>query len=166
MAKTSTRRAVIALSLFIVRTHFRPRFAENPFRNVSNRMITDRAELIASIREKINPTGVSPAVVFNCHITGLEVARSLGARGIPIIALDRDEKGYGLHSRFTTVAGKCPYPLEDERGFIDLLLEIGATLKQKAVLFPCLDEWVFAVARHREEMERFFFLPFSEYRHH
>ena len=100
--------------------------------------------------------------MFNCHITGLAVARSLGKQGVPVIALDRDANGYGLHSRYTTVAGRCPYPLDDERAFIDLLLEIGATLKQKAVLFPCLDEWVFAVARHRLELEEFFRFPFSE----
>ena len=100
--------------------------------------------------------------MFNCHITGLAVARSLGRRGVPIIGLDRDENGYGLHSRYTTVSGRCPYPLEDERRFIDLLMEIGAALKQKAVLFPCLDEWVFAVARHAGELGEYFILPFSD----
>jgi predicted ATP-grasp superfamily ATP-dependent carboligase len=125
-------------------------------------MISDSLELLKAIREKINPIEQPAAVVFNCHITGLEVVRSLGKRGVPTIALDRDDKGYGLHSRYTTVAGKCPYPLDDERGFINLLLEIGATLNKKAVLFPCLDEWVFAVARHRKELDRFFTLPFSD----
>ena len=125
-------------------------------------MITDPIKQLKAIRENVNPVGKPAAVVFNCHITGLEVVRSLGRRGIPTIALDRDEKAYGLHSRYTTVAGECPYPLEDEIGFINHLLEIGATLNQKAVLFPCLDEWVFAVARHRSRLEQFFILPFSD----
>jgi D-aspartate ligase len=125
-------------------------------------MLSDTSSLLAFIKEKINSSELPPAVVFNCHITGLAVARSLGKQGVPVIALDRDNKGYGLHSRYTTIAGRCPYPLDDERAFINLLLEIGATLKQKAVLFPCLDEWVFAVARHRRELEEFFLFPFSE----
>ncbi|HXU37730.1 MAG TPA: carboxylate--amine ligase [Blastocatellia bacterium] len=125
-------------------------------------MINDRRELIAAIRQKISPTEMRAALVFNCHITGLAVARSLGSRGVPVIGLDQDETGYGLHSRYTTVAGRCPYPLDDERGFIDLLLEIGAALKQKAVLFPCLDEWVFAIARHAGELGEYFILPFSD----
>jgi len=125
-------------------------------------MISDLSKLLRAIREQVNPVGKPAAVVFNCHITGLEVVRSLGKRGIPTIGLDQDESAYGLHSRYTTVAGECPYPLKDERGFIDLLLEIGSTLTQRAVLFPCLDEWVFAVARHRSELERFFILPFSD----
>ena len=68
-------------------------------------MIDDPRELIAAVREKINSSEMPAALVFNCHITGLAVARSLGRRGVPVIGLDRDENGYGLHSRYTTVAG-------------------------------------------------------------
>ena len=125
-------------------------------------MIDDPRELITAVREKINSSEMPAALVFNCHITGLAVARSLGQRGVPVIGLDRDENGYGLPSRYTTVAGRCPYPLDDERAFVDLLMEIGAALKQKAVLFPCLDEWVFAVARHATELGEYFTLPFSD----
>lgn len=125
-------------------------------------MIDDRASLITAIRAAGNASDMPAAVVFNCHITGLAVARSLGSRGAPVIGLDRDPKGYGLHSRYTTVAGRCPYPLDDESAFIDLLMEIGSVLRQKAVLFPCLDEWVFAIARHRKKLEEYFLLPFSE----
>ena len=124
-------------------------------------MIDNPRELIFSMQESVNSCDRPAAVVFNCHITGLAVARSLGRRGVPVIGLDRDENGYGLHSRYTRVAGRCPYPLDDERGFIDLLLEIGGALKRKAVLFPCLDEWVFAVARHATELGEYFILPFS-----
>src|SRR4030095_7760340 len=125
-------------------------------------MIDDPRELIAAVRESINSSQKPAALVFNCHITGLAVSRSLGIRGVPVIGLDRDDSGYGLHSRYTTVAGRCPYPLEDERGFIDLLMEIGAALKQKAVLFACLDEWVFAVARNASTLGEYFVLPFSD----
>lgn len=125
-------------------------------------MINDPRELIAAVQQKINSSEMPAALIFNCHITGLAVARSLGRRGVPIVGLDREENGYGLHSRYTTIAGRCPYPLDDERGFIDLLVEIGGALKQKAVLFPCLDEWVFAVARHASELSEFFILPFSD----
>lgn len=125
-------------------------------------MIEDPREIVTTVRRNVNSCQTPAALVFNCHITGLAVARSLGRRGVPIIGLDREDSGYGLHSRYTTVAGRCPYPLDDERGFVDLLLEIGGALKQKAVLFPCLDEWVFAVARHASELGEYFILPFSD----
>ena len=98
-------------------------------------MIDDPRELIAAVRQKINSSEMPAALVFNCHITGLAVARSLGRRGVPIVGLDREESGYGLHSRYTTVAGRCPYPLDDERGFIDLLLEIGAACAHRVDSF-------------------------------
>ena len=125
-------------------------------------MLGDPLELVSLIQQRLSSVERPPAVVFNCHITGLAVARSLGRRGVPVIALDRDANGYGLASRYVSLAGLCPYPLDDERAFIDLLLQIGAALGQKAVLFPCLDEWVFAVARHRQELEPFFHFPFSK----
>src|SRR6185369_4759179 len=137
-------------------------FRRPTLRLTSANMIDDPAELIAAVSQKINTSDQPAALVFNCHITGLAVARSLGRRGVPVIGLDRDDSGYGLHSRYTTVAGRCPYPLDDERAFIDLLMEIGAALKQKAVLFPCLDEWVFAVARNATELGEYFVLPFSD----
>jgi predicted ATP-grasp superfamily ATP-dependent carboligase len=126
------------------------------------KMLWNSDEIIEAVRARVNRADLPAAVVFNCHITGLAVARSLGKRGVPVIGLDRDSKGFGLHSKYTTVAGRCPYPLEDERAFIDLLLQIGAALDRKAMLVPCLDEWVFAVARHRAALEEFFILPFSE----
>ena len=125
-------------------------------------MIVEPDELIDTVRRQTHSAAMPAALVFNCHITGLAVARSLGRRGVPVIGLDRDENGFGLHSRFTTVASRCPYPLDDERGFIDLLMEIGAALKQKAVLFPCLDEWVFSVARNATTLGEYFILPFSD----
>jgi D-aspartate ligase len=125
-------------------------------------MIEHPRELVGAAASEANLADLPAALVFNCHITGLAVARSLGRRGVPVIGLDRDENGYGLHSKYTTVAGLCPYPLDDQRGFIDLLLDIGRQLKQKAVLFPCLDEWVFAVARNAGELSEYFILPFSD----
>jgi predicted ATP-grasp superfamily ATP-dependent carboligase len=125
-------------------------------------MIDSRTELLDRLRQTLKTDAPPPAVIFNCHITGLAVARSLGRRGVPVVGLDRDPNGLGLHSRFTTLAARCPYPLDDEPGFIDLLLDIGRSLPLKGVLFPCLDEWVFAVARHRSELERYFYLPFSD----
>lgn len=108
------------------------------------------------------PNDKPAAVVFNAHITGLAVARALGNMGVPVIALDRDGRAYGLSSKYVNVAALCPNPLEDENGFVQLLLEIGQRLPRQAVLFPSNDEWVFAVSRHRKELEEFYIFPFSD----
>jgi D-aspartate ligase len=102
------------------------------------------------------------ALVFNCHITGLSVARSLAARGVKVISLDPDPRGLGQASRAVAERRTCPNPLEDERGFVDFLLSRADELGPGAVLFPTNDEWVLAVARHHAELAKRFRIPFSD----
>ncbi len=118
-------------------------------------------DLIDAVRADVNPRGRPAAIVFNSHITGLAVTRSLGRRGVPVIALDPDPKGYGFASRYATVTALCPYVLTDEDGFIAFLLELGKALEQPAVLYPTNDEWVLAVNRHRDVLDKYFLIPFS-----
>src|SRR5690348_4922246 len=112
-------------------------------------LLDDLRDLQTAIDERINSRELPAALVFNTHITGLAVARSLGARGVPVIALDRDERGYGLYSRHVAVRGRLPSPLDDEERFVERLLQIGATLQRRGVLFPTNDEWVLGLGRHR-----------------
>ncbi len=114
-----------------------------------------------AVERTVNPVGRPAALTFNAHITGLAVARSLGARGVPVIALDRDPGGVGLYSRHAVVSGICPNPITDEEGFVAYLESVGEVLDQPAVLFPTNDEWVVAVSRHRERLERYYVFPFS-----
>ncbi len=107
-------------------------------------------------------TAPPPALVFNCHITGLAVARSLDVHGVRVIALDPDPRGLGQASRAVAERHACPNPLEDERGFIDFLLAHAATLGEGAVLFPTNDEWVLAIARHHDELAEHYRIPFSD----
>jgi predicted ATP-grasp superfamily ATP-dependent carboligase len=100
--------------------------------------------------------------VFNCHITGLAVARALAAHGVEVIALDPDPRGLGQASRAVTQRHACPNPLEDERGFARFLLDDAKRFGEGAVLFPTNDEWVMAVARYRSQLEGSYRIPFSE----
>jgi D-aspartate ligase len=118
-------------------------------------------ELWQAIKNEI-PADRPAAVVFNSHITGLAVSRSLGKQQVPVIALDRDGRAYGLYSKYVTVAALCPNPLTQEKEFVDLLINIGKRLPQKGVLFPSNDEWVFAVSRHREQLSEYYEFPFSD----
>ena len=122
-------------------------------------LLHDPQALHEAIRAEINGRGRAAAVVFNSHITGLAVARSLGRRGVPVIALDRDPKGYALASKYVTVAALCPNVLADEEGFVRYLLDLGAVLDRPAVLYPTNDEWVLAVNRHRERLRALFHHP-------
>lgn len=107
------------------------------------------------------PKDKPAAVVFNAHITGLAVTRALGRENIPVLALDRDARAYGLASKYLHSAAICPNPLTNEEDFVDFLLQMGERLPVKAVLFPSNDEWVFAVSRHRDRLEKYYHFPFS-----
>ena len=99
-----------------------------------------------------------PALVCNAHVTGLEVARSLADRGIPVVALDRVDTGVAHASDAVALAGRVTYPLDDEAGFRDDLEALAAALGSQPVAFGCMDEWVHALARTRPEGVR---LPFA-----
>lgn len=101
------------------------------------------------------------ALVFNCHITGLAVARSLAARGVPVIALDPDPRGLGQASNAVRERLPCPNPLDDEAGFVEWLVGHAAAWGDRPVLFPTNDEWVLAVARHADRLRPHFRIPFS-----
>lgn len=122
----------------------------------------DDASVQAILAQHVNASDLPAALVFNCHITGLAVARALGRRGVPVIGLDRDKDGVGLFSRYTTVAGALPSPLDDEDAFVARLVQIGRGLNKRAVLFPANDEWVLGVGRRRAELEEFYHIPWAD----
>ncbi len=67
-------------------------------------MHTEIKTLINAVRADINPAGKAAAVVFNSHITGLAMARSLGRRVVPVIALNHNPYGYAFASKYIAAA--------------------------------------------------------------
>lgn len=79
-------------------------------------------------------------------LQGLQTARVLAARGIPVVGVAKDAKHYACGSR----------ALDDliiadtgGQGLIDELMEIGPSFTDKPVLFPCQDKNVVIVSRNR-----------------
>jgi predicted ATP-grasp superfamily ATP-dependent carboligase len=92
-----------------------------------------------------------PAVVVGLDcITGLQTARILAARGVPVTAVARDLSHYC--SRTRVCAEIVRSELEGPE-LIATLSRIARTFEHKAVLFPCTDETVLLVSRHRHELE-------------
>lgn len=56
----------------------------------------------------------------------------------------------------------CPDPEESEGEYIDILLRLGEQMNDKGVTIPCGDEDVLAVARHRDELNRYYEFPMSK----
>jgi len=91
---------------------------------------------------------VAVVVGLDC-ITGLQTARLLSQRGVTVIAVATDRRHYCCRTRV------CRQILTADKSSEDLLRcleELGPSLPQKAVLFPCTDMSVLMISRGRERL--------------
>jgi D-aspartate ligase len=102
-------------------------------------------------------TNSSPAIHENAAIVigldtlpGLQTARILARRGIPVIAIASNP---GHHCCKTNVCDEIYFADTRSDDFLGTLREIRANLKHKPVLYPCLDPAVFVISDHREELQ-------------
>ncbi|MCW2666241.1 MAG: putative ATP-grasp enzyme-like protein [Frankiales bacterium] len=110
------------------------------------------------------PAGIPAALVMNTHITGLAVARSLGRAGVPVLGLDKERGGLGQHSRHLSGLGLVPGPAVDGGAALaDHLVALGPSFADRPVLFPTNDDWVLALARHRDRLEEHYRFPYAPY---
>lgn len=108
------------------------------------------------------PAGVPAALVMNTHVTGLAVARSLGRAGVPVLGLDKERGGLGQHSRHLSGLGLVPGPeVDGGAALADHLLALGPSFPDRPVLFATNDDWVLALARHRDRLGAHYRFPFA-----
>lgn len=92
------------------------------------------------------PTAV---VIGMDNATGVQSARILKARGVPVIGIAKDPDHWCCRTNacerilFTDIAGD---------GLVDTLESLGPSLGGKAVLYPCTDLSVLVVSRNRERL--------------
>jgi D-aspartate ligase len=98
------------------------------------------------------------AVVIGGDYQGLGIARSLGRRGIPVCVLD-DERSIAGASRYVRQVVHFP----DLRGEQETLAALASARERLAldgwVVYPTRDETVAVLARHRDELSRWFRVP-------
>ena len=108
------------------------------------------------------PASPPAALVMNTHITGLAVARSLGRAGVPVVGLDDERGGLGQSSRHLAGLGLVPGPtVDDGRALADHLCALGPSFAERPVLVPTNDDWVLALARHRDRLEEHYRYSFA-----
>ena len=93
--------------------------------------------------------------------TGMGVLRSLGRRGIPVFWLDYNPEQIGFHSKYCTGI-LCPDPKNNEKEYIDFLLNIGEKLSKKGVLFPIGDIETITILKNRNKLEKYFRIPMAD----
>jgi predicted ATP-grasp superfamily ATP-dependent carboligase len=83
-------------------------------------------------------------------IQGLQSARILASRGVPVIAVAKNRRYYSVRTR---VCEQVLFADTGGEGLIECLEELGPALRQKAVLFPCQDKNVDVISRYRQRLE-------------
>ena len=96
---------------------------------------------------------MKPAIVLSTGTAALGVIRSLGRRGLPVIALYSDKSEVGCVSRYVHEAIQAPHPEREEPALVELLQRLASRLG-RGVLMPCSDGFLGAVARHKPELAR------------
>ncbi len=94
------------------------------------------------------------AIVFGLdHINGLQPARALARHRIPVIGIAKDPQHYCAKTR---VCERIIFADTTSEELIVTLEELGPTLDEKAVLFPCTDIQVLLVSRYRHRLEEWY----------
>jgi predicted ATP-grasp superfamily ATP-dependent carboligase len=96
-------------------------------------------------------------------VNGLAAIRSLGRRGLRVLALDHRPYALGFRSRYAEPR-LAPDPLEDEDGFVAALRSLAEETDDDALpVFPTHDEHVNAIARHADVLADRYRFPFPSW---
>jgi len=102
-------------------------------------------------------TEMPPAVLcpLDDHM-GLDIARALAPRGIPVYGIDTDK---GIPGRYSNACHfvYCPYSEETRADdYIRFLVDFGKKLRTKAVLYPLSDRHVLLFSQHRTILQDYY----------
>jgi predicted ATP-grasp superfamily ATP-dependent carboligase len=108
-------------------------------------------------------SGKGTAVVVEvAWVNGLAAIRSLGRRGLRVLALDHRPYALGFRSRYAEPR-LAPDPLDDEDGFIAALHTVAEETDDILPVFPTHDEHVNAIARHADVLAERYRFPFPSW---
>jgi predicted ATP-grasp superfamily ATP-dependent carboligase len=83
------------------------------------------------------------------NMNGIQTARILAQRNVPVIAIAKDPNHYCCK---TKVCEKILFTDTSTEELISTLESLAPELQQKAVLYPCTDITVLQISRHRERL--------------
>ena len=108
-------------------------------------------------------SGRGTAVVIEvAWVNGLAAIRSLGRKGLRVLAVDNRPFALGFRSRYAEPR-LAPDPLDDEDGFIAALQAIAQETDDPLPIFPTHDEHLNAIARHAGVLGERYRFPFPSW---
>lgn len=104
------------------------------------------------------PAHVPRAVIVGLdHMNGLQAARLLAARDVPVVGVAQDRGHAGCRTRVCERIVLAEGG--DDQGVLSALRRLGPTLAGGGVLVPSTDSHVRTVSRHRDELRTWFAVP-------
>ena len=113
----------------------------------------ERVRRSKGTRPSVSAATVPAVLVGLDSMQGLQAARILHARGVPVIAFAKDPKNAACR---TNVCREIRITKTRSEELISDLENLGRTLGEKAVLFPCEDQNVRLISRFRNVLEPWF----------
>lgn len=102
----------------------------------------------------------TPAIVIGLDcMTGLQTARVLARRGVPVIAIASDRHHFCCR---TNVCERIIYNATSGPELLSCLADLQQQLGQKAVLVPCTDMSVLTISRARKQLEQGFLMRLAD----
>ncbi len=97
-----------------------------------------------------------PVVLAPLNRMGLDVARALGRRGIPVYGFHANPTIVERHSKYCHFI-HTPDPEQDESAYLDFVEDWGRrNLSTPAVLYPLNDEMVVLHSAHRDRLQNYY----------
>jgi predicted ATP-grasp superfamily ATP-dependent carboligase len=94
------------------------------------------------------PTMTQTVIVMGCNTGGLAVIRSLGKRGLYIVAMTHNRNDIGTASKYVKEVVWCPDP-DNEREFVDFLIKNAPRWNHPFVI-ECGDAYTKVLSRNKE----------------
>ncbi len=101
-------------------------------------------------RSRADPTNPRAVIVGLDHINGIQAARVLAGRGVPVVGLVQDPGHFGCRTR---LCEQIVVASEGEDAVVAALQDLGSTLALPGVLVPVTDAHVRTISRHRSVLE-------------
>jgi D-aspartate ligase len=106
--------------------------------------------------------GTVKAIVFLCYVNGLAIIRSLGRRGVPVVAVDYNKESLGFSSKYTSESIIAPDPKVDREEFLSFLFEKSSEWAG-SVLIPTHDDELIIFSSHKEELSKYYIVPVPDW---
>lgn len=115
-----------------------------------------------SIPKKIKSQSRPYAIVIGLDsVQGLQTARILNSRNVPVIAIAGNKNHYACLTNSCKAIIRAS-TLNSE--FLDVLRQLGPQFEKKPVLFPCDDTAVLLLSRHRDSVSAWYHFILPEHK--